>query len=87
MSALWTKQTLATCAKSCERVPGGFRVDDAEGKALAYCSGLKPKELPVAGQLSLTIDETKRIASNIGKLPEPLNSRGRSHQLGEVYAY
>ena len=31
-------------------IPGGFRVDDADGKALAYVYGLDPKELPAAGQ-------------------------------------
>ena len=30
-------------------IPGGFRVDDAEGKAVAYTYGLDPRELPAAG--------------------------------------
>ena len=50
-------------------IPGGFRVDDADGKALAYCYGLEPRELPAAGHLRLTKEEGRRLASNIAKLP------------------
>ena len=50
-------------------IPGGFRVDDADGKALAYCYGLEPRELPAAGHLRLTKEEARRLASNIAKLP------------------
>ena len=55
-------------------IPGGFRVDDAEGKSLAYCYGLEPRELPAAGHLRLTKDEARRVASNIAKLPDLLNT-------------
>jgi len=57
-----------------EHIPGGFRVDDAEGKAVAYCYGLDPRELPAAGHLRLTRDEARRVASNIAKLPDLLSS-------------
>ena len=55
-------------------IPGGFRVDDADGKALAYCYGLPPEKLPAAGEARLSLDEARRVASNIPKLPELLNS-------------
>ena len=35
-------------------IPGGFRVDDAEGKAVAYTYGLDPRDLPAAGHQRLT---------------------------------
>lgn len=53
-------------------IPGGFRINDAEGKAVAYVYGFDPRELPAAGHQRLTRDEARRIAANIAKLPEPL---------------
>ena len=50
-------------------IPGGYRVDDAEGKALAYIYGLDAKKLPAAGHTRLTRAEAWRVASNIAKLP------------------
>ena len=50
-------------------IPGGFRVDDAEGKSLADRYGLEPRELPAAGPARLSLEEAWRVASNIVKLP------------------
>ena len=57
-----------------EEIPGGYRVDDAVGKSVAYCYGQDPRELPAAGHLRLTRDEARRVASNIAKLPELLSA-------------
>ena len=57
-----------------EEIPGGYRVNDAEGKAVAYCYGLDPRELPAAGHLRPTRDEARRVASNNAELPDLLSS-------------
>jgi len=55
-------------------IPGGFRIDDAEEKAVAYTYGLDPRELPAAGHQRLTLDEAHGIAANIAKLPKLLSA-------------
>ena len=55
-----------------ERIPGGFKVLDAEGQSLAYVYGVEGD--PTIGK-TLTLDEAKRIASNIAKLPELLSAK------------
>ena len=52
-----------------ERIPGGFKVLDAEGQSLAYVYGTEGD--PHIGK-TLALDEARRIASNISKLPELL---------------
>jgi hypothetical protein len=50
------------------KIPGGFKVVDAQGQSLAYVySRATPADSSIAGVL--TEDEARRIASNIAKLP------------------
>ena len=58
-----------------ERIPGGFKVLDSEGQSLAYVYGTEGD--PTVGK-TLTLDEARRIASNIAELPESV-SQSRSH--------
>jgi 2-methylisocitrate lyase-like PEP mutase family enzyme len=51
-----------------EAIDAGFKVIDANGQALAYVYGYADmRDAGVANALSL--DEARRIASNIAKLP------------------
>jgi hypothetical protein len=52
-----------------EAIDGGFKVIDANGQALAYVYGYADL---VAN--ALTLDEARRIAANIAKLPKLLGS-------------
>ena len=55
-----------------EKIPGGFKVYDANGQSLAYVySRDNPNDAEIAGVL--TEDEARRIASNIAKLPTLLD--------------
>jgi len=50
------------------RFPGGYKVKDANGQSLAYVYGRETKaDADVANVL--TMDEARRIATNIAKLP------------------
>ena len=52
-----------------EKIPGGFKVYDANGQSLAYVySRDNASAADIAGVL--TEDEARRIASNIAKLPD-----------------
>jgi 2-methylisocitrate lyase-like PEP mutase family enzyme len=54
-----------------EGIEAGFKVIDANGQALAYVYGYADmRDAGVAN--ALTLDETRRIASNIAKLPKLL---------------
>ena len=52
-----------------EKIPGGVKVIDSTGQSLAYVYG--HADLGAAGIANdLTLDEARRMASNIAKLPE-----------------
>jgi hypothetical protein len=52
-------------------IPGGFRVDDANGKRLCYfCSWDDANAVHPLGDV-LTADEARRMAEEFAKLPEP----------------
>jgi len=51
-----------------EQIPGGYKVKDANDQSLAYVYGRESRaDADVANVL--TMDEARRIASNIAKLP------------------
>jgi hypothetical protein len=51
-----------------EQIPGGFKVVDANKRADAYVYGYADKrDAEIAG--SMTLDQARRVASNIAKLP------------------
>jgi hypothetical protein len=54
-----------------ERLPGGFKVIDANGQSLAYFYAREnDHDAHIANVL--TMDEARRMASNFAKLPELL---------------
>jgi len=58
-----------------ETIPGGFKVVDISEQSLAYVYGhADPRDAETAK--SLTLDEARRIASNIAKLPALLKPKG-----------
>ena len=58
-----------------EAIPGGFKVIDSNGQSLAYVYGrAHAHDAQVSN--GLTLDEARRIASNIAKLPKLLIKRG-----------
>ena len=60
---------------SVEALDGGFKIVDANGQSLAYVYGIAdPRDAGIAKALNL--DEARRIASNIAKLPALLKKQG-----------
>ena len=53
-----------------QEIPGGFKVLDADGQFLAYVYGRESKADADIARV-LTMDEARRIASKIGKVPKP----------------
>ena len=54
-----------------EALDGGFKIVDANGQSLAYVDGhADPRDAAIAK--SLTLEEARRSASNIVKLPSLL---------------
>jgi hypothetical protein len=51
-----------------EQIPGGYKVKDANGQSLAYVYGRETKADADVARV-LTMDEARRVASNIAKLP------------------
>ncbi len=51
-----------------EQIPGGYKVKDANGRSLAYVYGRETKADADIAKV-LTMDEARRIASNIANLP------------------
>jgi hypothetical protein len=58
-----------------ETLDGGFKIVDSDGQALAYVYGhADPRDVGIAN--ALTLDEARRIAANIAKLPSLLGKGG-----------
>lgn len=55
-----------------ETTPSGFRIIDASGQPVAYTYGLRPDDQRTDTASKLTIDEARRIAAGIARLPELL---------------
>jgi len=51
-----------------EQIPGGYKVKDANGQSLAYVYGRETRADADIAHV-LTMDEARRIAANIAKLP------------------
>ena len=58
-----------------EALDGGFKIVDSNGQSLAYVYGhADQRDAGIAK--ALTLDEARRIASNIAKLPDLVDGRG-----------
>jgi hypothetical protein len=63
---------------SIEQIPGGYKILDANGRSLAYVYGQENRADADTAHV-LTMDEARRIASNIAKLPNDLAANPEAH--------
>ena len=63
-----------------EQIPRGYKVLDANGQALAYVYGRETRADADTANV-LTMDEARRMASNIVKLPNYLAANPEAHDL------
>jgi hypothetical protein len=68
-----------------EQIPGGYKVLDANGQALAYVYGRETRADADRANV-LTMDEARRMASNIVKLPNYLAANPEAHDLRKLRA-
>jgi hypothetical protein len=61
-----------------EQIPGGYKVLDANGQSLAYVYGREARADADPANV-LTMDEARRIASNIAKLPNYIAANPEVH--------
>jgi hypothetical protein len=57
-----------------EQIPGGYVVKDATGQSLAYVYARETRTEADTAHV-LTMDEARRVASNIAKLPTLLGKK------------
>ena len=60
-----------------EQIPGGYKVRNATGQALAYVYGREDRADADTANV-LTMDEARRVAANIAKLPNCLAANPES---------
>jgi hypothetical protein len=66
-----------------EALDGGFKIVDSHGQSLAYVYGqADPRDAAIAK--ALTLDEARRIAANIAKLPHLLGKTNSTLRIGQT---